>query len=297
MLSTATGIAWRRPGCPRRCTRRWRRCPGAPAAAGQGAWPRCLPRPPAGGSPIRLRRAAGPRRSRALPAARLQMLLAAALAILTDQGAHEIAGVAVGLGRHPLLDVALELLGQRDVQRRRGHGVSRVLPSGFSGYRRPQSLSNFVGRLDPNGDPGSERRDMKLPCTKIWYMMVFLEEALMARNTSVSLGDHFATFIDCAQVQAGRYGSASDVVRAGLRLLEEHEAKMQALRAALVAGRGIRPSTAFDFEPSLPANARPSLDDGLCPIARSTGRHREHLGLHGAKMGRGAGGTLCSRHP
>jgi antitoxin ParD1/3/4 len=36
----------------------------------------------------------------------------------------------------------------------------------------------------------------------------------MARNTSVSLGDHFTTFIDM-QVQAGRYGSASDVVRAG----------------------------------------------------------------------------------
>ena len=57
----------------------------------------------------------------------------------------------------------------------------------------------------------------------------------MARNTSVSLGDHFASFID-DQVRAGRYGSASDVVRAGLRLLEEHEARVKALQAALVAG-------------------------------------------------------------
>lgn len=57
----------------------------------------------------------------------------------------------------------------------------------------------------------------------------------MARNTSVSLGDHFATFID-DQVETGRYGSASDVVRAGLRLLEEHEAKVKVLQDALIEG-------------------------------------------------------------
>ena len=57
----------------------------------------------------------------------------------------------------------------------------------------------------------------------------------MGRNTSVSLGTHFATFID-TQVQGGRYGTATDVVRAGLRLLEEHEAKVKALQDALRAG-------------------------------------------------------------
>lgn len=67
----------------------------------------------------------------------------------------------------------------------------------------------------------------------------------MARNTSVSLGDHFADFID-AQVQGGRYGSASDVVRAGLRLLEEHEAKVQALQNALIAGEESGPPAPFD---------------------------------------------------
>lgn len=57
----------------------------------------------------------------------------------------------------------------------------------------------------------------------------------MPRNTSVYLGEHFTGFIS-AQVEAGRYGSASDVVRAGLRLLEEHEARVRALQAALDEG-------------------------------------------------------------
>jgi antitoxin ParD1/3/4 len=50
----------------------------------------------------------------------------------------------------------------------------------------------------------------------------------MTNDTSISLDDHLANFID-KQLQSGRYGTASDVVRAGLRLLEEHEAKVTAL--------------------------------------------------------------------
>ncbi len=69
----------------------------------------------------------------------------------------------------------------------------------------------------------------------------------MAKNTSMSLGDHFASFID-AQVQAGRYGSASDVVRAGLRLLEEHEAKVKALQDALIEGEQSGEPQPFDFD-------------------------------------------------
>ncbi|WP_349957960.1 type II toxin-antitoxin system ParD family antitoxin [Rhizobium sp. ZPR3] len=67
----------------------------------------------------------------------------------------------------------------------------------------------------------------------------------MARNTSVSLGDHFSAFIE-AQIQTGRYGSASDVVRAGLRLLEEHEAKVKALQDALIAGEESGDVSPFD---------------------------------------------------
>lgn len=69
----------------------------------------------------------------------------------------------------------------------------------------------------------------------------------MPRNTSISLGDHFASFID-TQVKGGRYGSASDVVRAGLRLLEEHEGKVKALQDALAAGEASGAPSEFDFD-------------------------------------------------
>ena len=57
----------------------------------------------------------------------------------------------------------------------------------------------------------------------------------MAKNTSITLGDHFEGFIG-EQIRLGRYGSASKVIRASLRLLEEHEQRVQALRAALMEG-------------------------------------------------------------
>ena len=69
----------------------------------------------------------------------------------------------------------------------------------------------------------------------------------MPKNTSMSLGDHFADFID-SQVQTGRYGSASDVVRAGLRMLEEHETKVKALQDALIEGEQSGEPTEFDFD-------------------------------------------------
>lgn len=74
----------------------------------------------------------------------------------------------------------------------------------------------------------------------------------MARNTSVSLNDHFADFID-ASVASGRYGSASDVVRAGLRLLEAEETRLAQLRAALAEGEASGPAEALDLDAFLAA--------------------------------------------
>ncbi|MGH6846813.1 MAG: type II toxin-antitoxin system ParD family antitoxin [Methylocella sp.] len=69
----------------------------------------------------------------------------------------------------------------------------------------------------------------------------------MNKNASFNLGDHFISFIE-AQIAQGRYNSASDVVHAALRLLEEQEIKLAALRAALVEGEASGQSTPFDFE-------------------------------------------------
>lgn len=69
----------------------------------------------------------------------------------------------------------------------------------------------------------------------------------MGKNTSFSLGEHFSSFID-EKVQEGRFGSASEVVRAGLRLLEEHEAKLTALQAALDEGEASGDAGPFDIK-------------------------------------------------
>jgi antitoxin ParD1/3/4 len=57
----------------------------------------------------------------------------------------------------------------------------------------------------------------------------------MPKNTSVTIGAHYEKFIS-QQVAQGHFGSASEAIRAGLRLLEEREAKLSLLRRALVEG-------------------------------------------------------------
>ena len=69
----------------------------------------------------------------------------------------------------------------------------------------------------------------------------------MTKNTSISLGNYFDNFIQ-SRISAGRYKNASEVVRAGLRLLEE-ENRMIALKEAINAG--IDSGIAKDFNPDM----------------------------------------------
>jgi len=66
----------------------------------------------------------------------------------------------------------------------------------------------------------------------------------MAKTTSIALGNHFKGFVT-EQLSSGRYGSASEVVRAGLRILEEQEARHKALQQAITLG--IDSGVADDF--------------------------------------------------
>jgi antitoxin ParD1/3/4 len=66
------------------------------------------------------------------------------------------------------------------------------------------------------------------------------------KNTSISLGNYFDQFVS-SQVSAGRYKNVSEVIRAGLRLLEDEESKVIALRNAIQ--EGIDSGIAHDFDP------------------------------------------------
>jgi len=68
----------------------------------------------------------------------------------------------------------------------------------------------------------------------------------MSKNTSITLGDYFDEFIQSI-LREGRYKNTSEIVRAGLRLLEEEEQKVVALRHAIE--EGINSGLAEDFNP------------------------------------------------
>ena len=61
------------------------------------------------------------------------------------------------------------------------------------------------------------------------------EIQIMSKNTSITLGDHFEKIIE-RSIESGRYSSVSEVIRAGLRLIEERERKIELLVEAIEAG-------------------------------------------------------------
>lgn len=89
----------------------------------------------------------------------------------------------------------------------------------------------------------------------------------MAKNTSISLGQHFDEFI-AEQLKSGRYGSTSEVVRAGLRMLEETEARRTHLRQLLMEGErsGFAEYSYNSLMDELDKEAR------CCPISKLPGK-------------------------
>ena len=79
----------------------------------------------------------------------------------------------------------------------------------------------------------------------------------MPKNTSIALNEHLTDFVK-EQVAGGRYGNASEVIRAGLRLLEEREARLRALRQAINEGLESGPAESFDVEEFIASKARES---------------------------------------
>lgn len=71
--------------------------------------------------------------------------------------------------------------------------------------------------------------------TTYQYLVSLKKVMIMAKNTSVLLGDHFEDFIN-EEVASGRFNSASEVVRTALRLLEVQEQKLKHLRKEIEIG-------------------------------------------------------------
>jgi antitoxin ParD1/3/4 len=69
----------------------------------------------------------------------------------------------------------------------------------------------------------------------------------MPKNTSITLSEHFDGFI-ASQIAAGRYSNASEVIRSGLRMLEEHEQRVDALRKALIEAEEGGDAGPLDFD-------------------------------------------------
>ncbi|WP_237586631.1 type II toxin-antitoxin system ParD family antitoxin [Pontibacter russatus] len=107
---------------------------------------------------------------------------------------------------------------------------------------RPTASPSFIQDVKRNSNPASHIDEFEeLPIFGNFDMKF----KAMGRNTSVSLGNYFEDFVE-NRILEGRYKNASEVIRAGLRLLEEEENKVQALKNAVQ--EGIESGIAKDFD-------------------------------------------------
>lgn len=98
-----------------------------------------------------------------------------------------------------------------------------------------------------SGQRAENRGFTRLIIGTSYQKLVTLQKAsIMGKNTSISLGDHFENFVE-SSITNGRFKNASEVIRAGLRLLEEEESRIQLLRNALT--EGIESGIVTDFDP------------------------------------------------
>lgn len=78
------------------------------------------------------------------------------------------------------------------------------------------------------------------------YLVILWRKYIInMKTTSVALGDYFENFVSTT-IQSGRYNNASEVIRAGLRLLEENEKRLQNLKIAISEGENS--DVAIDFD-------------------------------------------------
>ncbi len=124
-------------------------------------------------------------------------------------------------------------------------------------FERSSGRVGTLGKLDgvrQGLEPG-----LNLVDNNVWYSLVTSasEAETVPKNTSIALNERFTDFIE-EQVAAGRYGNASEVIRAGLRLLEEREAKLRSLRQAIDDGLKSGPAEKFDVEEFIAARTRNS---------------------------------------
>lgn len=74
---------------------------------------------------------------------------------------------------------------------------------------------------------------------------IFKQNYIMSKNTSIILGDHFDKFIQ-EEIKSGRYSSVSEIIRSGLRLLEQESDKIKSINKALVVGEKSGEPKLFD---------------------------------------------------